>query len=182
MPSMAMLTTPLRSEITPPSAGRSSNAAASSVARQRSAVTSRWAMSDRKVMSGRRPAAPSPPQRSAPPLAPKALAPRVSLQSEEGGRAERAGEPREGTGDEHRHDDGPRHVDAGVSGGALALPHGSDLVAERRPPQEEGEQGQCGQGDQKPGVDAVDAGRQAEDDEVVVIGQERGEACPGSNG
>src|SRR5258708_3175779 len=42
MPSIAMLTTPLRSEMTPPSAGSRSTTAAASAACQRFAVIKRW--------------------------------------------------------------------------------------------------------------------------------------------
>src|SRR6266571_591409 len=51
IPSMAMLTTPLRSEITPPRAGSSSSTAAASVACHRFAVKSRWRMSVTGVMA-----------------------------------------------------------------------------------------------------------------------------------
>ena len=50
MPSIAMFTTPLRSEMTPPRAGSSSRTAAARTACQRLAVNRRWPMSPSTLM------------------------------------------------------------------------------------------------------------------------------------
>src|SRR5712692_4816345 len=65
---------------------------------------------------------------------------------------------------------------------ALAMPDCADLVAERRPPKQDCKHGQGDDGDKEPGVHAVHARRQPEDDEAVVIRQKGGQPGAGSDG
>jgi len=60
---------------------------------------------------------------------------------------DRTREPGERARDEHGHDDCARHVDPGISGRALALADGSNLISQRCAPREEGEYGQSGERD-----------------------------------
>src|SRR5205809_1029638 len=129
MPSIAMFTTPLRSEITPPRAGRSSKTAAARVACQRLAVKSRRKMSSTPLMPTRGAGGAEQGGRDGDYARGVAWAV-AGLVVGGAGELDRGGEAREGAGDEDREDDRPADADTGITGGHLALSDGTDLVAE----------------------------------------------------
>ena len=81
------------------------------------------------------------------------------------GNLDRSRQPRKGSRDEHRENDRAADADPSVASRLLTLTDRPDLITERRPPQQEGEDCGSRERDEQPGMHAVHACGQTEDDQ-----------------